>query len=348
MRRARDLRRLLFGAAWLGVAALFALGAAGLTTGVGGRPGSAQRAELTWAGDVALEGALDAATADVEALATDIAGLTDASRTALAALVATDLDLLESAVVDGDRRLTAAAAEASAIRARLLGLPYVVPTAADPLPPATELTLSEPTRARYLALYDALDATTGLPAAWARFSSGSVAAQHLTTLLLDHDASTAEAAARGRAGEYEAALLALDTSDAVIREGRTRRDQLANTVDVTTLDEWLDRNADYDAALRALYVALRESGGRVTDEVRAGFEAEQAARERLPPDTRGLTVILAEIARGGLNEAAIGIEETRGRLNTALDRSAVLDPLAGPDAVPVGLDVPGAPSPSGS
>jgi hypothetical protein len=328
----RRVRRLALAAAWLVAAALFAFGAAGLVTGIGGQPGSEGRAELTWAGDAALESELDAAANDVAGLADAIGGLSDASRTALAALVATDLDLLESAVVDGDRQLTSLAADATAIRTRLLGLPYIVPTGADPLPPSTEVDLSPATRERYRSLYEALDATTGLPATWARFARGSVAAQRLTTLLIDHDASTAEAAARGRAGDYAGALIALDTSDALIVDGRARRDELANTVEVSTLTEWLDRNATYDEALRTLYATLRDSGGRVTDEVRAAFEAEQVARERLPPDTRGLVVILAEVARGGLNEAAIGIEQTRGRLNLAVDRAAALDPLAGPDS----------------
>ena len=40
--------------------------------------------------------------------------------------------------------------------------------------------------------------------------------------------------------------------------------QLARTVDVVTLDEWLDRSARYDVALRDLYAALVDSDGRVT------------------------------------------------------------------------------------
>ena len=48
------------------------------------------------------------------------------------------------------------------------------------------------------------------------------------------------------------------------------RDILANTVDVTVLDEWLERNAAYDMALRDLYAALDGVGGRVTDDVRDG------------------------------------------------------------------------------
>ena len=42
------------------------------------------------------------------------------------------------------------------------------------------------------------------------------------------------------------------------------RDQLANTIDVDTLDQWLDRSARYDVALRALYAALEDSDGRIT------------------------------------------------------------------------------------
>ena len=55
------------------------------------------------------------------------------------------------------------------------------------------------------------------------------------------------------------------------------------------------------------------------------FDAEAAARERLPADTRGLVIILAEIGRGGLNQAVIGIEEARGKLDAAA-RAARLEP----------------------
>ena len=87
---------------------------------------------------------------------------------------------------------------------------------------------------------------------------------------------------------------------------------------MTVLDEWLDRNADYDVALRALYAALDGVGGRVTDEVRDAVVAEQAAKERLPPDWRGLVVIMSEIGRGWMNGAVIAIEEARGALAEAL------------------------------
>ena len=39
-----------------------------------------------------------------------------------------------------------------------------------------------------------------------------------------------------------------------------------------------------------------------------------APRRRCPPDARALVVILGDVARGGLNQAVIVIEEARGRL----------------------------------
>ena len=88
---------------------------------------------------------------------------------------------------------------------------------------------------------------------------------------------------------------------------------------MSTLSGWIDRNAAYDTALRHLYDALLSSKGRVTDKVRAAFAGEQAARRQLPPDTRGLVVIMSDIAEGGLNQAVISIEQARGAIGSALD-----------------------------
>jgi hypothetical protein len=146
----------------------------------------------------------------------------------------------------------------------------------------------------------------------------SLAALDLTTLILDHDTSTAHAASQGRGGDYDAALATLDGSDALTARARALRDQLAPTTDVTTLTTWLDRNAAYDTALRTLYASLRDSKGIVTAKVRAAFAEEQTTRAALPPDTRGLVVILGDVARGGLNQAAIAIETARGQLDAVL------------------------------
>ena len=137
-------------------------------------------------------------------------------------------------------------------------------------------------------------------------------------MLDQHDTQVTEAAALGRAARYADAMARLDDADATIKASRALRNQLSNSVDVTVLDEWLDRNAAYDVALRELYVAYSRVGSVVTDALRDAIAAEAKARENLPPDTRGLVVIMAEIGRGGMNGAVIAIEEARGRLTAAL------------------------------
>ena len=53
----------------------------------------------------------------------------------------------------------------------------------------------------------------------------------------------------------------------------------------------------YDVALRGLYDAVRR--GASTTEIRQAVEKEQAAEDRLPPDTRSLVLIMADIGQGG-------------------------------------------------
>jgi hypothetical protein len=318
----RRLSRLVLAVLWLAAALVIALGTAGIVAGIGGSPGTSARPELTWAGDQAIDPGLTAATADLQELSDRVAGLSDDARVALTALVATDLDLLSSSVDDGAVKLEEIIDRTGALRSDLLALPGIVPDAGGPLPPSVGLALSSDTQERFRMIWDALDATAGLQVDWARFTGSSIAASRLTTLLANHDEATAAAASEGRAGRYAEALAGLDMSDRIIADSRGLRDQLANTVDVATLSEWIDRNAEYDAALRMLYASLQASGGRVTDEVRAAFAAEQEARERLPADTRGLTIILAEVARGGMNEIAIGVEDARVRLLDAAEAAA--------------------------
>lgn len=306
-------------ALWIAAAALVALGAAGLVAAVGASPGTPGRAELTWAGDRAIAPHLEAATVLAERLSAEVDDLGTAGRVALAALVARDRDLLARTLAEGSRIAVAVEAAASQLRSEVRSLPGVSGLAPDPLPPTSELLLGVGQRRSVELLLRAADLAEDLDRTWRELTGGALPAIELMRLLEDHDTSTAAAAADGRAGRYPDAIAALDRSIAILEEARALRDELANRVDVSVLDEWLDRNAAYDAALRSLYEALRRSGGRVTDEVRDAFAAERAAKERLPPDTRGLVVIMAEIARGGLNQAVIAIEEAKGGLLDALD-----------------------------
>jgi hypothetical protein len=178
----------------------------------------------------------------------------------------------------------------------------------------------------------AVDATDGLDAAWARLSVSSAAAGRLSAQLAEHDRLVGQAARQGRDAKYAAAIKTLKSASKVIAESKTARDRLANTVDVSVLDEWLSRNAAYDKALSALYDALDSVGGRVTTKVKKAIAAEKAARAKLPPDARGLVIIMGDIAQGGLNGAVVAIEEAKAEVTAALEPET--EPGASPTAVP--------------
>jgi hypothetical protein len=305
-------RRIGAAIAWLVLVFAIALGAAGLVSGTDHLPGTPARAELTWERDREVDTALDAASGRLVALSDTVAALGVQARGALAALNGSEISTVEAAIAEGDRLLEEAVTQTTSLRLELADVPHLARS-------DTGLLVSDRPVARHAAMVAALDATQGLRDAWVRLTTGSVAAIRLSTLLEQHDEQVVAAAALGRAARYEDAIVSLDQADETILAARSLRNQLANTVDVGVLDEWLDRNAAYDVALRNLYAAYARVGSTVTQELRDAIAAEAAARRNLPPDTRGMVVIMAEIGRGGMNGAVIAIEEARGRLTSAID-----------------------------
>ena len=297
---------------WLAIIVVIALGAAGLVTGMDHPPGSAGRPELTAAGDAEVTPLLDAAEGDLTALNDQVEALGTQARAALGALNGVDVAAVESAVAEGDRLVVDVIAQTAELRRTLAAVPYVST-------PEAGLDVSLAIITRHAALVAALDATDGLDAAWERLTIGSVAATRMSALLAKHDELVVQAAERGRLARYTEAIKLLDEASAQIEAARELRDQLVRTVDVSVLDEWLTRNADYDAALRNLYTAISKVGRTVTAATRAAVKAEAAARARLPRDTRGMVVIMAEIGRGRMNGAIIAIEEARAKLTDALE-----------------------------
>jgi hypothetical protein len=292
--------------------AFIAAGGAGLVAGTDHVPGTAARPELTWAGDAAARIKLEAARTDLVELAARVEELGTLSRGALAAMIARDLETLDASVARGGGLVADIRGRTVDLRVTLDGIPGAAG-------PDAVLLVSREIRVRHAALGAALDATAGLDGAWARLTSGAVSATRLSLLLEQHDIVMGEAAAAGRDADYVGALTRIEVADRALAAAREMRRVLANTVDVTVLDEWIDRNATYDVALAGLYRSLVESDGRVTDAVREAQAAETAARSRLPPDSRGLVIIMAEIGRGGMNGAIITIEEARGRLGSSID-----------------------------
>ena len=305
-------RHVVAGVAWLVLVAAIALGAAGLVSGTDHSPGTPARAELTYAHDREVETVLEIVSGQLAELGDQVAALGVQARGALAALNGTDTSTVEAAIAEGDRLLDQMTVQIATMRGELAAVPYLART-------DTALLLADPIVAREAALGAALDGTNGLQADWARLTGGSVAAIQLSTLLAQHDRQVGEAATLGRAARYKDAMAGLDQADVTVKDARALRNKLANSVDVTILDQWLDRNAAYDIALRDLYAEYAKLGNKVTTKLRAAIAAEAAARRNLPPDTRGLVVIMAEIGRGGMTAAVIAIEEARGQLTSAID-----------------------------
>ena len=315
--------------AWIVTVGLLAIGSAGLGTTLDHPPSALGRPELTWAGDSAVQPELDGATTDLAAIKAEVDELGLLGRAALASIAGQQFDTLDQVVNEGNVIVLDLRRSSAGLRSRLSSLPT---TGADAV-----LRLSPVTLNRFQRLVDAADLTDGLADNWVRLTLGSVSAVELSTLLETHDARVIEAIEASRARRFDEAIALIDEATAQVDEAYDLRNDLANTVDVATLDEWLRRNREYDVAVKRLFVASAASPDRLTDEIRDAQAAEEAARAQLPQTTRGLVIIMGEIGRGGLNQAVIGIEAVRGQL------SAALVDLGVPEPEPVASPSPSAP-----
>ncbi len=313
------IRRTAAAAAWLLAATGVALGAAGLAAGIDHPASAGGRGELTSVADRAIAPGLADATVRLERLTADVDALGELGRTAIAALVRRDAAGLRAAIDGGEARIATIRGEAAALRAQLAALPGVGPGMTG--------RLGNETLARRAALLDALPGVDGLEAGWTRLAAAAVPATELTGHLLAHDTIAGQAVRLGSAGQYKAALGTLAKAAAELAAAKAIRDRLAASVDVATLDDWMSRNAAYDTAVRTLWEAMVASKGRVTPAVRNAAAKVESARKLLPPDARALVVILGDVARGGLNQAVIEIEQVRGPLHDAI--AAALAPASG-------------------
>ena len=275
-------------------------------------PATAARPELTWAGDAEMRPALDAATRQLEALSAEVDTLGATARVALSQVVAGDAEALRTTISTGSLRVAEVQGLSSDLERSLAAVPH---TGED-----WALHVSAGMRHRFDELASTAGVTKGVGDDWAALTGRSIDATQVSALLTSHDEQTAAAAKLGSGGQVQGrprAARCLRCHDR--RVSRALADRLAATTDVSTLKAWIDRNADYDAALRVLYQALVKSGARVNADVRKALDLEQQARAQLPGDTRALVVIMSDIAQGGLNQAVIAIEEARGSLAQALE-----------------------------
>lgn len=305
-----SIGRVLRGVAWAALLALLAASGAGLIDGTWHAPGSPERAELTWAGDSSIAGRLDVATTELRRIAADVEELSTAAKSALAEVASTDPTRLSAALEHGTEVASAIDSAALDLRDALVGLPGDGPNAA--------IEYSNAALVRRAAILAAVDSAGSLASHWAQVTARAADAAQLLALIARHDETVLQAAAKGVAGAYKEAIPILDQALLTVADVKTLRQRLLASTEPTVLDEWIDRNGTYDQALRALYAALVASKGKITVTVQSARREERAAFDLLPPDRRTIIVIVAEVARGGLTQAVLAIEEASGHIDEAL------------------------------
>ncbi len=307
---------------WVLAALVVSLGSAGLVSGMDRSPGAGGRPELTWAADQAVDPGLAAAATDLTSLTGEVDQLGQAGRDAIADLVNRDTTHLDATISGGTTLAARIATDTAAIRIKLVTLPGIAT--------ADETAIGAAQRQRYDAITVALSITADLQTSWVQLTTGSAVATALTKDLADHDTYAGQAVKLGSTAQYAKARAALVKAQAALASASTRRDALANTVDVSILTEWIDRNSAFDSAAAELYKLLQASPRKVTPAIKTAFASLSTAKQNLPPDTRGLEVILDDLARGGLNQAVITIEDAKGNLASAVALIAAANPPPGP------------------
>ena len=305
-----NLGRALRGIVWTALFAVLAAGAAGLIAQASHTPGSRARADLTSEGDAQLNGRLDAATAQLQAISDDVDQLAEDAKTALEEIASADPTRLQDSLQQGSDTAAKISTETSALLDSLAGLPGGEPDAA--------LHFGIDALVRRAAVLAALDAAASLNANWLEVTAQASEASGLTALIAHHDEVVLAAAAKGRNRQYGAAAQTLDDAILTVASVKGERDRLVADPGPTVLDSWIGRNKTYDLALQALYIALDRSHGKLTVKVQNARKVERVAFMQLPPDRRTIIVIVSEVTRGGLTQAVLAIEDARGRMDDAL------------------------------
>ncbi|HUQ44454.1 MAG TPA: hypothetical protein VM451_08640 [Candidatus Limnocylindria bacterium] len=312
--------RVVRGVVWLLLFTVLAAGGAGLISQTWHAPGTPARAELTFAGDRALQARLDAATVRLRAIAADADRLAGEAKRALSEVSSFDPARLEASLARGDALAATIDQAARALRDSLNGLPGDGANAS--------LEYSNPTLVRRAAVLAASDAASSIGGQWRTVTARAGDAANLIARISEHDQTVVEALQQGVARRYLDAATILDTAILTVASIQELRKQLIASAQPTVLDEWIDRSRAYDVALQALYAALDDSKGKITIEVQAARREERLAYENLPPDRRTIIVIVAEVARGGLTQAVLAIEDAGGHIEAALAETGAAPTVA--------------------
>jgi hypothetical protein len=298
--------------AWLGLAAMLALGSAGIVAATSYSPVSGNRPELTSGADQALSDRLDAAIRELALLNDDVIVLGDMARKVLVNLSQVSQIGLDAAYQDGDAAVVDIDSRAAALSAQLECKPWTNARAAELVK-----TYSQGMVDRYHQVCLAIDSVAPLAEDWASMENGSKVAMQVADDINAHDQTAADGLKLATEGRYPEALAKLDEASASLADAQRIATNLAVISDVSTLIEWLSRTKGMDDALRLLWQTMIDSKGRITAQVTAALKAVTAAKALLPDNNGVLQVVLYEMA-GSLTSDGISIETAKGKLGSAL------------------------------
>jgi hypothetical protein len=297
---------------WVVLAAGLAFGSAGVAAATQHSPASGDRPELTWAADKELSVTLDAAVHDLVLINGDVDGLGQTARKTLTSLVQVDQAALTEAWDSGSGAVTSIDARATGLSKRLN---------CDPWDAARELELSKTYGPapidRYHRICMALTSVAPLRGDWEALVAGSRTAMQVASDINNHDQIGANALQLATQGHYPEALAQLSQASTAIADATSITADLANVIDVSTLQDWLTRTTRWDNAARVLWQSMIDSSGRITPQVTAALKGEGDARALLPDDNSVLQVVLDELA-GNLIPDGISIETVKGAFSDAL------------------------------
>ncbi len=303
-------RRVGSAVAWLVMLCIVGIAGAGLILTLDHAPTEEGRPELTARGARIVEPRLAAIDADMLQAAAAGDDIAAAGRQTLTRLRSLDPQRVDAALTAGDT----AVADLVAARDR------IVAARATLLDGTTSTALPAADRVRIGAIDSAIAAVGELPGYWDQVRFAASAPQELVEDLAAHDARVVAATDAGRAGQWADALARLSNASRYLGLAQAVRETAHQQgLDVTTLDDLLDRLATYDTALTDLYSALQASDGRTTRASSAAEARVNTAQAELPQDQTALVVIVSDLAGPTITPTLLSIESARGALEAVLD-----------------------------
>jgi hypothetical protein len=154
---------------------------------------------------------------------------------------------------------------------------------------------------------------------WVSLSADTSQVTALLVALNQHDELDTRATAAGGNGDWPAALDLLSQAGDALDVARGATGQMAGSNDVSGLDDLLDSYADYDAALSALYTAVRDGAQQDSAQVGQLAAAVVDARKKLPANRDALNEFVGEAASATIASEVVDLETARGIVDAAAE-----------------------------